>query len=210
MFGIINFDIFLISSAVLVLTPGADTMYTLGRSTSQGKKAGIISALGSAAGGMLHCLLAGLGLSIILAESSLIFGLVKFLGGAYLIFLGAKSIVKGKTAKSQPLTNNLNTNYNRIFISGALTNVLNPKVALFFLSFLPQFVHPEFLESPKPFLILGSTFLLMGTLWCLIIAITSSRVTNLMGKSKVIQVWLDRIAGIIFISLGAKILLSKS
>jgi len=92
MFGIINFETFLIAGLILNFTPGADTMYILGRSISQGKKAGVLSALGISTGALVHCIFAALGLSIILAKSAMAFEIVKYAGAAYLIYLGIKSL----------------------------------------------------------------------------------------------------------------------
>ncbi|MEN7550073.1 LysE family translocator [Rapidithrix thailandica] len=99
MFGIINFEAFLIAGLILNLTPGADTMYILGRSIAQGKKAGILSALGISTGAIFHIIFATLGLSIILAKSATAFEIVKYLGAAYLIFLGLKTIFKKTDGK---------------------------------------------------------------------------------------------------------------
>lgn len=209
MFGIINFETFLITSFILTLTPGADTMYILGKSITLGKKAGILSALGSSTGGLVHCLLATLGLSVILAKSGIAFELVKYLGAAYLIFLGIKSL-KAKSNKQHEFEKvDTQNNYRKLYISGILTNMLNPKVALFYLAFLPQFVDPNNIQSSLPFLILGMTFLLLVTVWSLVIVLFASKLSDRIRKNHKIKVWLDRIAGGIFILLGIKIAISR-
>lgn len=155
MFGIHDFSLFLAAGILLNLTPGPDTVYILGRSIAQGRDAGVASALGICAGSIFHTSAAALGLSAILATSALAFGAIKLLGGAYLIFLGFKMILDRRKHLSLP------SNFRRrttaaAFRQGVLTNILNPKVALFFLAFLPQFIDPASKTKVLAFLVLGS------------------------------------------------------
>jgi RhtB (resistance to homoserine/threonine) family protein len=209
MFGIINFEAFLIAGLIMNLTPGADTMYILGRSIAQGKKAGILSALGISTGAIFHIIFATLGLSIILAKSATAFEIVKYFGAAYLIFLGLKTIFKKADEKFELNNESEVVNYRKIYLSGVLTNILNPKVALFFLAFLPQFIDPNYVQSSLPFLILGITFLLTGTIWCLTLALFASKLSNRIRKNYKIKMWLDKITGGIFVALGIKLALMK-
>ncbi len=209
MFGIINFEAFLIAGLILNLTPGVDTMYILGRSIAQGKKAGILSALGISTGAVFHIIFATLGLSIILAKSAMAFEIVKYVGAVYLIFLGLKLFFK-KTDGKLELSNEKETaNYKKIYFSGIMTNILNPKVALFFLAFLPQFIDPNYVQSSLSFLILGITFLLTGTIWCLILALFASTLSDGLRKNYKMKMWLDKITGGIFVALGIKLALIK-
>ena len=142
MFGIHDFPLFVVSCILLNITPGQDTMYIIGRSMAQGRQAGIMSVLGIMTGVLVHTLLAALGLSVILATSSLAFTVVKIAGAAYLIWIGISFMTARpdpQQASNAPATP---PNTWKIYKQGVLTNVLNPKVALFFLSFLPQFVSP--------------------------------------------------------------------
>ncbi|MBJ2173274.1 LysE family translocator [Aureibaculum sp. A20] len=209
MFGIINFEAFIIAGLILNLTPGADTMYILGRSIAQGKKAGILSALGISTGAVFHIIFATLGLSIILAKSAITFEIVKYLGAVYLIFLGLKTIFKKEDGKFELNNGNEIVNYKKIYFSGIMTNILNPKVALFFLAFLPQFIDPNHVQSSLPFLLLGITFLLTGTIWCLILALFASKLSDRIRKNYKIKMWLDKITGGIFVALGIKLALMK-
>lgn len=209
MFGIINFETFLIAGLILNLTPGADTMYILGRSISQGKKAGVLSALGISTGAIFHIIFATLGLSIILEKSAIAFEIVKYVGAAYLIFLGFKAILKKPDENFELSKENQVTNYRKIYISGVFTNILNPKVALFFLAFLPQFIDPSYEVNYLPFLILGITFLTTGTIWCLILALFMSKLSNQIRKNYKIKNWLDKITGVLFLTLGIKLALTK-
>ncbi|WP_282165626.1 LysE family translocator [Cellulophaga baltica] len=209
MFGIINFEAFLLAGLLMNITPGADSMYILGRSIAQGKKAGILSALGISTGAIFHIIFATLGLSILLAKSAAAFEIVKYLGAAYLIFLGLKTIFKRADEKFELGNETQRVNYRKIYFSGVLTNILNPKVALFFLAFLPQFIDPEYVQSSLPFLILGFTFLLTGTIWCLILALFASKLSHRIRKNYKIKMWLDKVTGGIFVALGIKLALLK-
>jgi len=180
-------------------------MYILSRSIAQGKKAGILSVLGISTGSIFHIILATLGLSIILAQSAMAFEIVKYTGAAYLIYLGITAFLK-KTDKELALhTPAESMSYHKIYVSGILTNILNPKVALFFLAFLPQFIEPDYEPSSVPFLILGATFLLTGTLWCLLLAIFASKMSASIRYNYNLKRWLDKVSGGIFIGLGIKL-----
>src|SRR5215211_415546 len=141
MFGIHHFGLFLAAGFLLNLTPGPDTLYILGRSMAQGREAGVASAFGISLGSIFHTFAAAFGLSAILAGSAQAFVAIKLLGGAYLVFLGIKMILDRRRELALP------SNFRRgttlaAFRQGVLTNILNPKVALFFLAFLPQFIDP--------------------------------------------------------------------
>ena len=210
MFGITNFETFLFAGIILNLTPGADTMYILGRSISQGKKAGIMSALGISTGSLVHCIIASFGLSIIIAKSAIAFSTIKYLGAVYLIYLGVKALLtkSRKEFEIEQLDKKKSSN-RKIFISGILTNILNPKVALFFLAFLPQFIDPNYATNSFPFIILGLTFIATGTIWCLALAMFSAKLSDRIRRNYKIKMWLDKITGGIFIALGIKLALSK-
>ncbi len=209
MFGILNFWAFVLAGILLNITPGVDTMYILGRSISQGKKSGVVSALGIASGAFLHCLFAALGLSILLAKSALAFSFVKYAGAAYLIYLGIKSL-RSKSIPPELLEESKTTQYHsKVYLSGVLTNLLNPKVALFFLAFLPQFIDPNYATSALPFLILGLTFVTTGTIWCLLLAVFSARMASRIRKYPKVKTWLDKTTGVLFIFLGIQLALSK-
>ena len=208
MFGISNFETFLIAALILNITPGADTMYILGRSISQGKKAGILSALGISAGSLIHCIVAAFGLSVIIATSAISCGIIKYLGAGYLIVLGVKVLMKksNKEFEFEKLNPKKTSNWN-IFVSGILTNILNPKVALFFLAFLPQFINANNTTNALPFIVLGLTFIATGTIWCLALAWFSAKLSDKIRKNYRIKIWLDKITGGIFIALGVKLAL---
>jgi RhtB (resistance to homoserine/threonine) family protein len=204
MFGIHDFGLFLAAGILLNLTPGPDTVYILGRSIAQGREAGIASGLGISVGSIFHTCAAALGLSAILATSALAFGTIKLLGGAYLIFLGLKMILERRGQLSLP------SNFHRrtttaAFRQGVLTNVLNPKVALFFLAFLPQFIDPASGTKVFAFLFLGLTFVTTGTIWCLILAWFASAFSERLRTSEPVSQWLNRTAGALFVFLGVRL-----
>jgi threonine/homoserine/homoserine lactone efflux protein len=208
MFGIHDFGLFLAAGILLNLTPGPDTVYILGRSIAQGREAGIASALGICVGSIFHSCAAALGLSAILATSAVAFAAIKLLGGAYLIFIGIKILLDRRRQLSLP------SNFRRrttiaAFRQGIFTNVLNPKVALFFLAFLPQFIDPASNMKLLAFLTLGLTFVTTGTIWCLILAWFASALSERLRENETIGQWLNRAAGALFVFLGARLATTK-
>ena len=207
--GIINFEVFLVAAILLNLTPGTDTMYIVSRSIAQGRAAGIYSALGITGGIMIHTFLAAFGLSIILVQLALVFNLIKIIGALYLAYLGIQMIRAKKSENEQQAM--ADASNKMIFLQGLITNVTNPKVALFFLAFLPQFIQTGADGiNPIPFLILGLTFTLTGGTWCLITALFASMATSkLRGNAKAATV-LNKLTGIVFIAMGLKLLSTKA
>jgi RhtB (resistance to homoserine/threonine) family protein len=208
MFGIQNYSVFIISGILLNLTPGADTMYILGRSISQGRRAGILSVLGIITGALIHTLLVAFGLSVIFRQSEFAFNAIKYLGATYLGFLGVKFII-AKSDDDPMIKPAKNESYRKIYLQGLLTNLLNPKVALFYLAFLPQFVAADNHFGALPFLILGLTFITTGTLWCLTLAVFSSYISEKLRQNKQLSNVINKIAGVLFIGLGLNLLRQK-
>ena len=204
MFGIHDFGFFLAAGILLNLTPGPDTAYILGRSIAQGREAGIASALGICVGSIFHTSAAALGLSAILATSALAFGAIKLLGGVYLVFLGLKMIFERGGQLSLP-SNFRRRTRNAAFRQGILTNVLNPKVALFFLAFLPQFIDPASNAKVLAFVVLGLTFVTTGTVWCVIVAWFASALSGRIRNNETIGRSLNRAAGALFVLIGVRL-----
>lgn len=209
MFGIENYLGFIVAGIILNLTPGADTMYILTRSITQGRKAGIYSVLGITTGGLVHTVFASLGLSIILAKSATAFAIVKYVGVAYLVYLGIKMIIDKKNSFDGNSSKTVNENLRKIYRQGVLTNILNPKVALFFLAFLPQFINPDYASGTLPFMILGVTFMTTGTLWCLFLAYAASLITKTLRENDKIGMIMQKISGLVFIGLGIRLLTQR-
>lgn len=208
MFGIENYSIFIISSIILSVTPGSDTFYVLGNSISSGRKVGVMSALGTSTGCILHTVMAALGLSAILAKSAIAFNIVKYLGAVYLIFLGIRTLMS-KTSLLAKENKNEKKSIRQIFIQGAMIDVLNPKVALFFLAFLPQFINPNTSYGIIPFLLLGFTYIIVATIWCIMLAIFSSSISRKISEIKGMHGFVNKFTGIIFIGLGLNLLTAK-
>jgi RhtB (resistance to homoserine/threonine) family protein len=208
MFGIHDFGLFLGAGILLNLTPGPDTAYILGRSIAQGREAGIASALGISLGSIFHTCAAALGLSAILATSALAFGAIKLLGGAYLVFLGIKMLLDRRKHLSLPSHFRRRTTI-AAFRQGVLTNVLNPKVALFFLAFLPQFIDPASTTKIPAFVTLGLTFVTTGTIWCLILAWFASAFSRRLRENEMIGQWINRTVGALLVFLGLRLATAK-
>ena len=208
MFGIVNFGAFITAALILNITPGADTIYILSKSAVGGRRQGVASTLGVSTGILVHTVLAAFGLSAILAASTVAFNVVKMLGAAYLIFLGVRTIIKKEPlfAKSQ----NGGESFLKVYGQGVLTNVLNPKAALFFLTLLPQYVSPDSTYGPLPFLLLGLTFVCTSTCWCLVLAYFSSFISGLLSRSERVGSIANKVSGCVYIALGLNVLRANS
>jgi threonine/homoserine/homoserine lactone efflux protein len=206
MWGIHDFWLFVVSGLLLNIAPGPDTAYIVGRSVQAGWRGGVAAALGIGTGCLTHVVGAALGLSALLVASVTAFTIVKWLGAAYLCYVGLTMLfsrprhsdaVAERDHEAVPLA--------RVFWQGALTNALNPKVAMFFLAFLPQFVDADAPHKPLAFLTLGLIFIFNGTLWCLAVAIAAARATGRVQRSASAVGWINRGLGALFIYLGARI-----
>jgi threonine/homoserine/homoserine lactone efflux protein len=155
-----NLSLFVIAALTLLLTPGPAVLYIITRSIDQGRRAGLVSVVGIQTGGLFHVAAAALGISAILMSSALAFDLVKYLGAAYLVYLGIRKLtskVEAETDVDVPPDSLW-----RIFSQGVVVNVLNPKTALFFFAFLPQFVDPAKGSVPLQMFMLGALFILLA------------------------------------------------
>lgn len=208
MFGIHDLALFVVSGILLNITPGADVAFIVSRGASYGWRTGTIAALGVATGCLVHVFSAALGLSAILATSATAFTLVKLAGAGYLIWIGISLWRPNGTAKAEPDMYH-RVSMRRVYTQGFLTNALNPKVALFFLAFLPQFVAADSPAKPLAFLLLGIIFTINGTFVNLAYAWSAASAAKLFnkaaGKGSRFGVWIKRIAGSLFIGLGVKL-----
>lgn len=202
--GIQHFSLFLTAGILLNLTPGPDTAFILGRTLSGGRRDGVASVFGISVGSMLHTLAASLGLSAFLATSAWAFTIVKLLGACYLVFLGVKMMRQREGSLSLKISTNSSA-----FRQGILTNLLNPKVALFFLAFLPQFIDPAATEKVPAFLLLGFTFVATGTAWCLVLAWFAGAISQRLRENDKLTAWIDRTVGALFVALGLRLAASR-
>ena len=207
MLGIHGLGLFLLAGVLLNLTPGQDSMFVIGQSLTGGFRAGVAAALGIGIGTVFHTVAAALGLSAILATSPLAFSVVKFLGAGYLVYLGLKLIlskpagaVAGAVVPATPRA---------VLRQGVVTNVLNPKVALFFLAFLPQFIDPASGTRILAVVVLGAVFLTTGFLWCLVLAAAAARLQPFFLRNPRFRSIVDRVVGGLFVVLGARLAWSR-
>jgi threonine/homoserine/homoserine lactone efflux protein len=208
MAGTHDLALFVLAGLLLNITPGADTLYIVGRGAGEGRRAGVLAALGVGAGCCVHMLAAALGLSAILAASATAFTIVKLAGAAYLVYLGLALIFARARAPAAAGAPPRRAPLSRVFLQGMLTNVLNPKVALFFLAFLPQFIVPDAPHKVQAFLFLGIVFNVNGTLWNLFLAWSSARLGGAFRAGGATALWLNRAAGGLFVGLGVKLAFS--
>src|SRR3954469_3065347 len=201
MFGIHDLLLFLVSGLLLNITPGPDTAYIVGRSAQMGWRGGAAAGVGISAGCLVHVLASAVGLSALLTASATAFAAVKWAGAAYLVYLGITQLLarRQQTATTNVAAGAQMVTLRQVFWQGALTTVLNPKVAMFFLAFLPQFVAADAPHKPLAFLLLGTIFIVNGTLWCLGVAVVAARAARRVRGSSVTLLWLNRTIGGLFI-----------
>lgn len=191
---------FAVASFALQVTPGPAVMYVITRSIDQGRKAGVVSAAGVGTGTLFHVALAAMGLSAVLMTSATLFEAIKLAGAGYLIYLGIQKLREPVTV----LTDDPNAAllWSRIYSQGVLVNVFNPKIALFFLAFLPQFVHPERGFATLQILILGFTFVIVGIFSDSAYALIAGTVGQGLKRSRIFWERQRYFAGGVFILLG--------
>jgi threonine/homoserine/homoserine lactone efflux protein len=213
MFGIHDLTLFIISGLLLNIMPGPDNLLIMTRSATQGWRAGSAAALGIGTGTMVHVLAAALGLSAVLSTSAAAFTVVKWVGAAYIVYMGI-GMLRAKlrdeaddsevvARAAQPLA------WRKIYFQGFLTNVLNPKVALFFLAFVPQFIHADSSSKPLAFIILGTIFNFNGMLYCHGLALFTAFASARLKIKPLVSLWMNRTMGGLFLALGARLALSE-
>ena len=216
MFDFTKFLLFLTAALLLAVAPGPGMLYVLARSLAGGKREGVLSALGTFLGGMVHVFAAALGISIVLAKSALAFATVKYLGAAYLCFLGIRMILdarKDPAAGQEPLAqrgSEIGKPARNPLWQGIATEVLNPKTALFFLSFIPQFVNRESGHVFLQFVLLGTLSVFLNTSADLIVILLAGPLGNLIRSSAVFRRRQRTVTGAIMIGLGTYLATSES
>ena len=205
MLGIHHYWLFIATAILLIITPGQDTFFILGRSLSGGRPAGIAAALGISTGTVVHTFAAALGLSALLATSPYAFMAVKFAGAAYLVFIGVRALLSRSNGLPGDEATKVAEGRRSAFRQGVLTNLLNPKVALFFLALMPQFIDAGSTQKVGAFLVLGLTFVTLGTVWVLMLAAAAARLRGAFLRRPSMANVLNKIAGTVFIALGLKL-----
>ncbi len=209
--------LFVIAGILLNLTPGPDVLYIVSHALRRGARAGMVAALGITAGCFVHIVAAAAGVSALMAASSTAFTLLKWLGAAYLVYVGLRLLLQRKQEAMVLEANNPDStrasgqnDLKTVFLRGFWTNVLNPKVALFFLAFVPQFIAPTVENKPLAFLLLGLLFNFNGLWvnigWALAAAGLARRATLVQRGMH----WLDRVAGALFVGFGIKLALTEA
>lgn len=207
MLGVHDLWLFILSGLILNITPGPDTFYILGRSIAQGRRAGLLSVLGISSGILVHTIAAGAGLSAILARSAAAFTIIRYIGAAYLFYLGIRLLLTSsgsKPSNTNSIPHQISSSWT-IYRQGLLTNMLNPKVALFFLAFLPQFVQASSPHRMAAFLLLGLIFVFNGALYCLMLVYFAAGLSSRFRQRPSATSLLNRLCGVLFVGLGLKV-----
>ena len=219
MFDVINVIPFIFACLLLNILPGPDSLYIIARSATQGARAGVVALLGIMSGVSVHIVAAALGLSALLATSAWAFTVIKVAGCAYLLYLGFSMLMakrpqqdgpEGEQHVKQKVELPRTASLQRIFAGGFLTNVLNPKVALFFLAFVPQFIPAEVADKTTMFLALGGIFTLTGTSWCLLLVIGTVWLRKRLSGVGRLSFWLNKAAGGLFVYFAVKLGLASA
>ena len=199
-----NYLLFVGASIILCIVPGPDMIYLLTRTIAQGKKAGVAAALGINLGGYFHLTAAILGISAIIATSSLAFTILKWCGAVYLVYIGLQAILSSSTLKPDK-SHNSSPPLKTKFWQGFVSDALNPKVAIFFISLLPQFIQPEAGNTINQLLMLGLTVNIIALPINLVIVWFSHSITKQLRQSNRVSKALNNAMGVVFIGLGLKL-----
>ncbi|HVV79007.1 MAG TPA: LysE family translocator [Pseudolabrys sp.] len=204
MFGIHDIALFIVACVLLAITPGPDSTLVFAQSLKHGARGGLVASFGVMTGCLVHVTAASVGLSALLAASASAFNVVKWAGAAYLAFIGLRTIITaGRAAAATQEAQALRTS--SVFWTGFLTNVLNPKVAVFFVAFLPQFVSPHAAYAPLGFAALGVLVIAIGFVWLIGLAFLAGRSAAMLDSRGRLKAWFERALGGAFIALAAKL-----
>lgn len=200
--GIENFHTFIISTLFFIITPGIDTVFVLNKSIGEGRKSGLYATLGVNSGIIIHTLLGALGLSVLISNVPSALIAIKYCGAVYLVYVGSMALINRKAKVNIDLSSQRNGRTTNSYWSGLLTNTLNPKVALLFLAFFPQFIVPAEINNPVPFMTLGLSYAIMGTLWYVTLSLLASGFSDKLKTNPKTMLHLNTISGIVFIIMG--------
>ncbi|MGX9707430.1 LysE family translocator [Laceyella tengchongensis] len=191
--------LFIIATTTLLIIPGPAVLYIMARSIDQGKKAGLVSVLGVSLGGAVHVLAGAIGVSAILMTSATAFNIVKYLGAAYLIYLGCKTLFSTADLTASEKQSGTRKTACKIFCESALVEIMNPKTALFFLAFFPQFISPSAGSVTVQFVLLGTIFVILALISDGLYAILAASIMKRIQVSSRMQ---NRITGYLYLALG--------
>ena len=207
MIDTVTFITYVIIVLGFVFIPGPATLLTVARATTSGTNVGIATGAGIAAGDMLHTFMAIIGISAIIAASALLFSIIKYVGAAYLVYLGIRAIFE--KAPTNIARGVLPITADQAFRQAILAEVLNPKTALFFLAFLPQFVKPENGLVMLQLTVLGIVFVLLGLLSTVVFAVSAGSLGNALRRNPSVLKWQGKVVGSIYCALGARLALQE-
>jgi threonine/homoserine/homoserine lactone efflux protein len=190
-----------------VFIPGPATLLTVARATSSGTRVGIATGAGIAAGDVFHTVMAMVGISAIIATSAALFSIVKYIGAAYLVYLGIRAVIERTPAN--PTAGTVVISAEKAFRQAVLTEVLNPKTALFFLAFLPQFVHPGNGSIMRQLMTLGVIFVFLGLLSTVIFAVSAGGLGKFLRRNPSVVKWQGKVVGGIYCALGVRLALQQ-
>ena len=190
-----------------VFIPGPATLLTVARATSSGTKVGIATGAGIAAGDVLHTFMAIVGISAIIATSAVLFSIIKYIGAAYLVYLGIRAVLE--KAPANLAAGALPISAGKAFRQAIVAEVLNPKTALFFLAFLPQFVRPENGSVMLQLATLGIIFVLLGFISTVVFAVGAGGLGNFLRRNPTVLKWQGKVVGGIYCALGIRLALQE-
>jgi threonine/homoserine/homoserine lactone efflux protein len=205
-FGIHDLLVFMAAGLLLIVTPGPDTAMVVGQSLRHGVRGGVLAALGVVAGCCVHVTAAAIGFSALLLASAAAFNAIKWIGVGYLAFIGVRMMLAAGGQTPAPDGKASPGPAHAVFWQGFLTNVLNPKVALFFLAFLPQFIDPSSPDKAAGFVLLGLMFTTAGGVWLTFVALMTSRSVAGLGGAKA---WFERLMGAALVAIAARLALAE-
>ena len=203
------YALFLTAALLLTLAPGPDTMFVLGASLGSGARGGLLASAGIMTGLLVHLALAVAGVSALIAASPLAFEVLRWAGAAYLVWIGVPLLVRAWRKRSDapaPAHEPMST---RVYWQGLATNLLNPKIVVFYLAFLPQFVSPDLGHAPLQLLLLGMSHWLMGLPYLCAVALASGAMAGWLRRSSGIPRALDGVAGLVFVGLALRLVFAK-
>lgn len=202
--------LFLSAAVALNVAPGPDAVYILTKTVAHGRRVGIASSLGVCSGAFVHVLAAAFGLSAILATSAVAFTAVKYAGAAYLVYLGYRALRSpGAAFAPEAATGARPVTAWSAFRQGMMIDILNPKVAVFFMAFLPQFIDPALGHAAAQTILLGTVVILVAIVWEAFLVLGAAGLTGTLRRRPEIGAWLDRVVGTVLIGLGIRLALEE-
>lgn len=200
---------FLLAALALNLAPGPDLIYVLSRSVAHGRRIGLASAAGVCTGAFIHVVGAAFGIAALIATSSTAFNVVKYAGAAYLLYLGLRAWLSSGVLGGWETDRDSTAGAFQAFRQGVLTDILNPKVAIFFMAFLPQFLRPDHGSPTMQLIVLGVIVIFIAIAFESALVLVADRTSTVLKRNRVVRIWLDRAFGTVLVGLSLKLATSK-